>query len=165
MTTVLKTTLAAALVALVLPAAHAAGVVQVKFVEPAKFADVRGLHQRVDDDLLKILETHFQTAAAKHVPEGQTLTIEVLDVDLAGEFRPRFSAGPDVRVVGLGADAPSIKFRYSLSGAGGAASLAEVRLSDLGYQFRSSFYANGEALRYEKRMIDDWVRETFAEAK
>jgi Protein of unknown function (DUF3016) len=143
--------------------AYAAGTVQVKFVEPDKFADVRGMHQRVDDGLLKILEAHFQSAASKHVPDGQTLNIEVLDVDLAGEFRPRFSASPDVRVLGLGADSPHITLRYALSSPSGAVQLAEVQLSDLGYLHRGTGrYGSSESLRFEKRMIDEWVKTTFA---
>lgn len=158
-----KTVLMSALLLLAATAAQAAGTVQVKFVEPDKFSDVRGNHQRVDDGLLKMLEAHFQTAAAQYVPDGQTLSIEVLDVDLAGEFRPRFSASPDVRVLGLGADSPHIKLRYALSSPSGAAQLAEVRLSDLGYLHRGTGrYSSSESLRFEKRMIDDWVKTTFA---
>lgn len=143
--------------------AYAAGTVQVKFVQPDKFADVRGNHQRVDDGLLKILEAHFQIAAAQYVPDGQTLSIEVLDVDLAGEFRPRFSASPDVRVLGLGADSPHIKLRYAMSSPSGAAELAEVQLSDLGYLYRGTGrYGSSESLRYERRMIDEWLGKTFA---
>jgi hypothetical protein len=159
----MKRLLGAAAVAVFGLSAHAAGTVQVKFVEPDKFADVRGMHQRVDEDLLKILEAHFQVSASKHVPDGQTLSIEVLDVDLAGEFRPRFSASPDVRVLGLGADSPHIKLRYALSSPSGAAQLAEVQLSDLGYLHRSTGrYGSSESLRYERRMIDEWVGKTFA---
>jgi hypothetical protein len=159
----MKRVLGAAAVAVFCLSAHAAGTVQVSFVEPEKFADVRSSYQRVDDGVLKSLATHFQTAVGPHVPDGQTLRIEVLDVDLAGEFRPRFSAGPDVRVLGLGADSPHLTFRYAKPSASGAAELAEVRLSDLAYLHRGHMARYGdESLRYERRMIDEWVGKTFA---
>ncbi len=142
--------------------AHATGTVEVSFVKPERFADVRSTYQRVDDGLLKALATHFQTALTPHVPDGQTLRIEVLDVDLAGEFRPRFSTSPDVRVVGLGADWPHLKFRYAMSSASGAAELAEVQLSDLAYNLRSVGRYNDGPLHYERRMIDEWAGKTFA---
>jgi Protein of unknown function (DUF3016) len=155
----LLTLLTAAMASL---SAHADGTVEVSFVKPEQFADVRSTYQRVDDGFLKALATHFQSAAAPHVPDGQTLRIEVLDVDLAGEIRPRFAASYDVRVVGLGADWPRLKFRYSMSSASGAAELAEVQLSDMAYNFRSTGRYSKETLSYERRMIDEWVGKTFA---
>jgi hypothetical protein len=143
--------------------AHAAGTVLVKFIEPDKFADVRGTHHWVDEGALKALEAYFKAAATPHVPDGETLSIEVLDVDLAGEFRLRFAAWPDVRVMGQGADAPRITLRYTLTSRSGAADIGEVRLSDLGYLFRGAGrHTTSELLLYEKRMIDEWAKSTFA---
>jgi hypothetical protein len=149
-------------VAMTAVSAQAAGTVEVSFVKPEQFADVRSTYQRVDDGLLKALAAHFQAALVPHVPDGQTLRIDVLDVDLAGEIRPRFAASYDVRVVGMGADWPHLKFRYSMSSASGAAELAEVQLSDLAYNFRSVARYNDGPLHYERRMIDEWVGKTFA---
>jgi hypothetical protein len=53
--------------------------------------------------------------------------------------------------------------RYALSSPSGAAQLAEVQLSDLGYLHRGTGrYGSSESLRFEKRMIDEWVKTTFA---
>jgi hypothetical protein len=143
-------------------AALAAGTVKVNFVEPQNFTDVRGTFQRVDDNALKTLAAHFESSAGRYVPDGQTLNVDVIDVDLAGEFRPRLGAFPEVRVLGKGADSPHLTFRYSLSSPSGAAPLAEVRLSDLSYLYRGYSASSGESLRYEKRMIDEWVGRTLA---
>jgi hypothetical protein len=142
-------------------AAQAAGTVKVNFVEPQKYSDVRSSYQRVDDHALKTLASHFEASAARLVPDGQTLSIDVIDVDLAGEIRPGFGAYREVRVLGKGADAPHLTFRYSLSSPSGAAELAEVRLSDLGYLHRGHSSHASESLRYERRMIDEWVSKTL----
>ena len=63
---------------------RAAGTVQVQFVQPEKFADVRdqAFSWERNLDMLKRL---LESAAAPYVADGQTLKIDVLDVDLAGE--------------------------------------------------------------------------------
>ncbi|MNW13751.1 hypothetical protein D3C71_2117880 [compost metagenome] len=37
----------------------------------------------------------------------------------------------------------------------------ERKLSDSGYLFNSSLPSNTDPLRYEKRLLDDWVRREF----
>jgi hypothetical protein len=72
-------------------AAQAAGSVQVSFVKPENFADVRdGATSREQN--LKALEQVIASVARPYVADGQTLKIEVLDVDLAGEVRPGSAA-------------------------------------------------------------------------
>jgi hypothetical protein len=68
-------------------AAHAAGAVQVSYVQPERFTDVRDRNFTSAQNLAA-LERVLVEVAAPHVPDGSTLKIEVLDVDLAGEVRP-----------------------------------------------------------------------------
>jgi Protein of unknown function (DUF3016) len=99
-------TLATASVAV---AAQAAGSVQISFVKPEGFADVRDRRYSREQNL-KALEQVLTSVAKPYVADGQTLKIEVLDVDLAGEVRPGARAW-DVRVLRGRADWPRITLR------------------------------------------------------
>ena len=103
----------AALVALASTApAQAAGVVQVRFVEPQNFTDVRDGSHLLDQNL-RSLERVVIDAAAPHVADGQTLTVDITDVDLAGYIHP--GAMPRaVRLLRSSADWPRITLRWRL---------------------------------------------------
>jgi hypothetical protein len=152
---------AAMLAATACLAAQAAGTVQVSFVQPEKFADVRDSAMRAEDNLA-LLKRHLQEAAALYVADGQTLNIEVLDVDLAGEVR--HGARPfDLRVLRGRADWPRIELRYSLQVPGQAARAGQARLQDTAYLQRLAGLRN-EALYYERRMLDEWFKAEFGAA-
>ncbi len=150
-------TLVAAVTAVwALPAA--AGTVEVRFVSPEKFSDI-GWPAREREEHLKTLAAHFE-ALADRLPAGQTLHIDVLDVDLAGETGryPR----TELRMLRSSADWPRMTLRYELRGAPGAVQAGEQRLSEM--SFRPSVPGPVRyqgSLGYEKRMIDRWFDETF----
>jgi Protein of unknown function (DUF3016) len=77
---------------------HAGGVVNVRFVEPDRFVD-SGNSQFDKPANLKVIEQHLQQLGQRYLADGQTLQIDVTDVDLAGEKRPSRRAGEDVRIV------------------------------------------------------------------
>ena len=52
----------------------------------------------------------------RRLPDGQTLTIAVLDLDLAGSLRPTPTG--ELRVLRGGADWPSMSLRYTLQADG-----------------------------------------------
>jgi hypothetical protein len=139
--------------------AHAAGKLDLQFITPEKFSDIgHGGYDRERN--LKTLSDCLQTLAAQ-LPEGQVLKLEVLDIDLAGELRPR--ATQEVRVMRGTVDWPQMTLRYTLTQNGAALKSGEAQLSDLGYlgTLRARDAAGGE-LAYDKRMLQDWFRKTFA---
>jgi hypothetical protein len=141
-----------------------AGTANVKFVDPGRYSDA-GPSGWERDDNLKVLASHLQELARRQLPEGQTLNIEVLDVDLAGEVRPRRN-GYMLRVTRGMADWPQMTVRYTLQDASGQTlRQAEDHLSDPSYQQRTMDFSNRDPLRYEKRMLDDWFRKTFSQAQ
>ena len=142
-------------------AVHAAGTVQVSFTDPEKFADVRDRANRVEDNV-KALERVVADAARPYVADGQTLKIEVLDVDLAGEIRPGARAG-ELRVLRGRADWPRITLRWSLEGAGATRS-GQAVVQDMNYLMRPPTPQYDGQLAYERRMLDDWFREQFGKA-
>ena len=133
-----------------------AGAVELRFIEPGSYADI-GWRSLDRERNLERLRTHLQGLATQ-LPAGQRLTIDVLDVDLAGEEVP--GPGPDaVRVLRGRADWPRMHLRWELSGSGASARGADEWLSDPVYLDRlPPAFASSEALPYDLRMVDDWFR-------
>jgi hypothetical protein len=144
-------------------AAHAAGSVQVSYVQPEKFADVGRTPTDVDGNLQQ-LTRHFEDLAARHLVDGQTLKLEVLDVDLAGELHPWRRSAEEIRVLKGRADWPRIKLRYTLESAGQSTRHGQAQLRDLTYLQRPGGYGDRVALKYEYRMLDEWFRTEFGAA-
>jgi Protein of unknown function (DUF3016) len=143
-------------------AAHAAGTVQLSFVKPEGFADI---HDRTysRERNLKSLEQVITSAAKPYVADGQTLKIEILDVDLAGEVRSGARAW-DVRVLRGGVDWPRITLRWSLDGAATSPRSGEAVVQDMAYLQRISPALADTSLVYERRMLDEWFKQQFAKA-
>ena len=150
---------ATALVALAGPA-QAAGRAEVRFVEPEKFADA-GRNPSDRERVLASLRAHLDRLAQR-LPDGQTLTVEFLDIDLAGIETLR--RGQDVRVLNGGADWPRLQLRWSLVQDGRTLKSGQERLSDMGYTMGSrlsSATSDGD-LPYEKRLLSDWFDKQVA---
>ena len=64
--------------------AQAAGTVQVQFVQPEKFADIRDQAFSRERNL-EMVKRLLERAAAPYVADGQTLKIDVLDHVILGE--------------------------------------------------------------------------------
>jgi hypothetical protein len=144
-------------------AAQAAGTVQVSFVHPAKFSDARDA-RRDSTDNLRELKRYLEQQAARHLRDDQTLAIEVLDVDLAGEIRFSRRVGEGVRVLTGGTDWPRIRLRYRLESAGEAPRTGERDIKDMAYLNRSTGHRSGDPLGHEKHMLDEWLATEFGVA-
>ncbi|HET9821154.1 MAG TPA: DUF3016 domain-containing protein [Burkholderiaceae bacterium] len=139
--------------------AQAAGKVEISFVAPEKYSDIHDAARRLDDNL-KALRHHLEQAAAPYVADGQTLKIDVLDVDLAGRVEPA-TRPDDVRVLRGEADWPRIHLRYTLDAGGSTLRRGDAWLSDMAYLQRLPPPDRGMGLAYERRMIDEWLRSEF----
>jgi hypothetical protein len=155
--------LALGCVAATIGVAHAAGTVNVSFVAPERFADVGTAPHERDENLDK-LSRHLQSLGQKYLAADQSLTIEVLDVDLAGHMKP-LRRGGEVRLVRSGADRPRITLRYALEAGGQSAQRGEESIADLNFLGRIPHYAASDTLRYEKRMLEDWFKERIVERR
>ncbi len=137
----------------------ATAAVTVKFVAPEHFRDLP--FSPIDRaQVLKELGEHF-VKLEKSLPPGQDLQVEVTDLDMAGRILPNFRGNQDLRVLRGGADWPHMKLRYTLSANGQVISSGEEQLSDMAYLDHINRYSDGDTLRYEKRMIDDWFETKF----
>jgi hypothetical protein len=143
---------------LALAAGAASAEVTVVFVEPARFSDlpIKPWHRQ---EVLKDLNDHFTRLGAE-LPPGQDLHIRVKDVDLVGILYP--SRGlEEYRVVRHRGDWPRITLEYSLESSGQVLRSGEKQLRDMTFMRHVSRYTDGDSLRYEKRMIDDWFYSTI----
>lgn len=147
-----------AVMALCSTASHAD--VQVNFVNPEKFSDTKDNNGFRQPDVLKDIEAHLVTQAEKRLP-GRDVRIDVSDVDLAGEVEPFAWRGQWLRVM-RAVTSPSIELSYEIREGGKVVQQGKTRLRDMNYQDGFNVYYSGDALRYEKRMIDRWMQREFS---
>ena len=146
----------------VLSAGGASAAVSVVFSHPEKYSDLP-FSPTDREQVLKDLGEYFATLG-KSLPPGQDLRVEVTDLDMAGRIHPNVR-GHDLRVLRGGADWPHMALRYRLEANGQVISSGEEHLSDMNYLDRINRYSDGDTLRYEKRMIDDWFKKKFVARK
>jgi hypothetical protein len=135
--------------------ARAAGSVEVRFKPVDQYTDA-GRSDGSGERSLQQLGAYFESLGAR-LPEGQVLTLDVQDIDLAGELRPAGLNG-ELRVARGGADWPAMTLRWSLAADGRTLASGEDRLSDMDYLSRGRF-GNDDPLFFEKRMVERWFEQ------
>jgi hypothetical protein len=145
--------------ACLLAAGSAFAGVTVNYIQQDKFSDMP-FEPWEREDTLKTMTEHFQKLGEK-LPPDTNLTVDVLDIDLAGRIIPGTHSGRDLRVLRGGADWPHIRLRYTLEQGGAVVASGEADLSDMAYMQHLNRYSDGDPLRYEKQMIDDWFAKTI----
>lgn len=148
-------------------AASAPAAVTVQYVHPESFTDVgdgfRG-GPEARRAFLEALDRHLKQRAGGALDAGQTLRVEISDVDMAGEFESWRIAGADVRII-RDVYPARIDLNFRLADASGAMlKQGERRLRDTGLVRDVSRYSN-DPLRYEKALIDAWVEREFPAAR
>jgi hypothetical protein len=156
MKNVIQTLAAGGLLALAAGAASAD--VTVNYIQPEHFSDLP-FSQWERDEVLKDLTEHFASLGAK-LPPGQNLRIDVQDIDLAGRMHPGRGAR-DLRVIRNGAEWPRMDLHYTIESNGQVLRSGDAQLRDMNFMDHISRYADGDRLRYERRMIDDWFYSTI----
>ena len=139
---------------LALAAGSAFAGVTVNYIEPDRFTDVPFTPWE-REETLKSLTEHFAKLGAE-LPPGQNLRIDIKDIDLAGREYPG-RGGRDLRVVrSNGPDWPRIDLHYTVEQDGRVLRSGDAQLRDMAFMDRINRAGDSDALRFEKRMIDDW---------
>lgn len=138
------------------PLAQASGSVEVQWIDSERYSDA-GRNSFDRERALTQLAVLIQ-GMGRLLPDGQTLKLEVTDLDLAGELRPWH--GQELRVMRGGADWPRMSLRYTLSAGGQTLRSGQAQLSDFNYLWRPLT----QELGYEKRMLEQWVVQSIAPA-
>jgi hypothetical protein len=144
-----------------LPAAAAAATARVEFEKPESYTDAgRPRQDATREDTLDKLRDHFVREIARRLPAGETLTLWITDVDLAGDFEPTQHYYNEVRIV-KERYPPRIELRFRLARADGTTIKEGTRtLRDTAFLLHGSLDRQ-DALRYEKTMIDRWLEAEF----
>lgn len=139
------------------------GAVQVQWSDPAQFTELRNSTNRWEaerGDWVTTLAEHLQKSATRQLPPGQKLDVTITDIKRAGDFEPWHRANlDDVRFM-RDIYPPRISLQFTLSDANGQVlDQGERKLSDTAYLMNSGLLrSNTDPLRYEKRLLDDWLR-------
>ncbi len=138
-----------------------AGTSEVKWTNPDDYRDVdagEGHKAKFKAKVFADFEKHFEKLSAK-LPEGQSLLIEVTDVDLAGDVN--HGGMRRIRIV-KDLYFPRIKFFYQLLDENKQElSSGAENLKDMSFMMGSSLRHSNDTLAYEKNMLDEWFSETF----
>lgn len=143
------------------------GTVDVRWTDPAQFTDIRYSGNRFEaarGNWVMQLAEHLQERALKELPAGERLEVEITDIRRAGAYEPW--AGPSMQNVRIMRDVytPRIELTFQrLAPDGTVLAEGERKLVDGAYLMRSSPLGNSDPLRYEKTMIDRWLRNELAE--
>jgi hypothetical protein len=117
-----------------------------------------GGRKQFRERIFEDFEKHFAQLAAT-LPEGQTLTIDVTDVDLAGDTHV---GGINRMRVIKHMYSPRMNFSYKLVAADGNVIQSEdVVVKDMNFMSNTNLKYRNKSLGYEKKMLDDWFDETF----
>lgn len=149
----------ALLAAILLAPTESLASVKVRFVNPERYTDAGSFGSR--DATLAELRAYLGKLGERILGPSQTLTIDVLDIDLAGQHEPWRYSMSDVRIM-RDITPPSFKLRYVLSEKGGRARSGEDHLTNINYQMNPSARFSGDRYVYEKALLADWFRQTFS---
>lgn len=144
------------------------GRVVVSFVHPEQFTDAKDHYVESDqgrDAILGELRDHLMDRARRYIPSGERLEVYFTDVDLAGEYEPwRGARWDDVRIV-KDIYPPRVDLHFKLYAADGRVlQEGERKLSDLAFMYTISINVD-DPLRYDKELLDNWVRQEFPRDK
>lgn len=137
--------------------------VQVTYQNPEQFTDMARAYpagEGADQGYMREFERYVERVGANRLPSGYTLTLTILDVDMAGDFEPH--RGPDFADIRLVKQIypPRIHLEYRLTGpAGEVVSEGERRLSDTAFDWRLDPTDRNDPLRHEKALIDSFLRD------
>ena len=110
------------------------------------------------------IEREVQKYVKRQFPEGTQLTMDIVDVVLAG--RVDFARAQEIRVI-KSIYPPAMTFSFTLSDAEGNV-LAEddkKRISDVGFLFGHQNPVHRDRYEYETEMVRDWLRSLKRETK
>lgn len=138
------------------------GPVNVRWEDPARFTEIRYSHNSFESrrgNWVEELAEHVRKYATPRLPAGERLDVDIIDVDLAGDYEPwrgvRFQDTRFLRDI----YPPRITLTFTRTDANGAVvSQGERKLSDPGYLMSAGVAGHStDSLRYEKNMISRWL--------
>ena len=143
--------------------------IEVAYDHPENFTDLKDSeygNDKVRVAYMRELTERLQSRASHYLADGQKLSVTITDIDMAGEFEPwRGPRFTDVRIV-KDIYPPRISLSFKLTDANGVVIKEDKReLSNISFQMTPTLGFRDDPLRYEKELLDDWMRQEFRETK
>lgn len=142
------------------------GPVSVRWEDPATFSDIKYSGNRWEatrGNWVQDLAEHLRESAQKKLPPGERLDVDITDIRRAGMYEGWH--GPDLQYTRIIRDVypPRMTLQIRRTGADGRViAEGERKLWDPAFLMNANPALNSDALRYEKNMIDGWVRRELA---
>lgn len=136
----------------------------VTFKDPSKFIDATFDRPRSEKNLREVQDAvskMFSQLADKYLAPGQSLKVEVQDIDLAGRIEPTASMANDIRVM-RSSSWPRLQFTYTVTENGLLVRSGEADIHDFNYLTGFNRYFYSDRLRYERQMLADWFRKNLS---
>ena len=144
---------------LALGAGTASAEVVVNYVQAERFSDLPQF-QYERERVLTELTKHFNKLGAD-LPAGETLRVDIDDIDLAGRTAPT-NGTREERIFNFAVDWPHIDLEFEVEKDGKIVRSGKVSLRDMAYGTRTQRYFDGDPLRFEKPMLNEWFHTTVA---
>jgi hypothetical protein len=151
------------------PPAAADSRVRITWNNPSDFSESKesygtGLGRQSPDEWLGDLASHLRYRAERFLPQDEHLDVTFTNVQLAGTYEPwRGPRWDDVRII-KNVYPPRIDLKFTLTDANGAVvKEGERKLRDPAFMQRGILNET-DPLRFEKRLLDDWLRTEFPDA-
>ena len=138
------------------------GPVSVRWDDPATFSEIRyspNRYEAASGDWLTDLAEYMRTRAEAQLPAGERLDLTIVDVDRAGGYEPWHGLQyQDTRIVrDIYPPRMTVQVRH-FDTSGKLVSEGERKLSDPAFLTDSNPINSSDPLRFEKLMIDSWLR-------
>jgi len=148
------------------PRALPGDAVSVSWTDPSQFSELRFSGNRWEaarGDWVTDLAEYLQERAAKRLPDGQRMEVTITDIQRAGRYEPWLGYRYDSVRIMRDHYPPRMTLSFRITDAAGqVVTEGERKLADTSYLYSVSS-TNTDPLRYEKRLIDDWLRRELPE--
>ena len=143
----------------------AAGPVSVSWEDPSQFSEVRhsgNRHAATQGNWLNNLATYMRKEAEEILPAGHQLELTIVDIKRAGRYEPWLAPNlQDARIIrDMYPPRMTLRFR-EVDASGAVVAEGERKLSDTAFLMNSTRMSDTDPLRYEKRMVNDWLRSNW----
>jgi hypothetical protein len=143
----------------------AEGQVAVQWSDPAEFTELKFSGNRWEaqrGNWVFQLAEHLRKEAEKRLPEGERLEVTINDIDRAGRYEPGRGIHLDTVRIMRDIYPPMMELSFTrYDAAGNVVAEGERRLRDSMYLSNASITRSNDNLRYDKQLIDDWLRREF----
>lgn len=142
----------------------AQGPVSVSWADPAQFTDIRYSPNKWEAERgtwVQDLAEYLRKQASKALQPGQTLQVHIIDIQRAGEYEPWHGPSADHIRIMKDIYPPRLTLEFTLRDADGRiVRQGQRKLIDMNY-LTGARPMDNDPLRYEKRMIDQWIHREF----